>query len=68
MAGQGGIVVQKFGDALVRGVLAGQDDQLHVPLQGGEDRVVYGGKYLALLAELHLGLGGVDVHIHSGQL
>lgn len=36
MAGQGGIVVQKFGDALVRGVLAGQDDQLHVPLQGGE--------------------------------
>ncbi|SCH37451.1 Uncharacterised protein [uncultured Clostridium sp.] len=29
--------------------------------------MVYGGKYLALLAELHLGLGGVDVHIHSGQ-
>ena len=59
----------------VLGPHPGQDGvfQLHlgvgvVALQGGEDRVVYGGKYLALLAELHLGLGGVDVHIHSGQL
>ena len=39
-----------------------------VPLQGGEDGVVHGGKDRPLAAELYLGLGGVDVHVHGVEL
>ena len=47
--------------------------QLHpgvgaVGLQGGENGVVHGGKNLALIAELHLSLGWVDIHIHRVEL
>ena len=39
-----------------------------VPLQGGEDGVVHRRKDGPLAAEFHLGLGGVDVHVHGVQL
>ena len=39
-----------------------------VLLQCGQDSVVHRRKHLPLIAELHLGFGGVDVHIHGVEL
>ena len=39
-----------------------------VPLQGGQDGVVHRPEHRALIAELHLGLGRVDVHVHRAAL
>ena len=39
-----------------------------VSLQGGAHRVVHGAEHRPLAAELHLRLGGVDIHIHRAQL
>ena len=65
----GGVVEGKAGlvggDGVLR--LRGGQDGLGpgaVPAEGGQHRVVHGGKHLLLALEFHLRLGGVDVHVH----